>query len=53
MECSQACLQECKDPQKPIKKRSKEKINKIKKIDQNYQNAVDYLWVKSDEFLRG
>ena len=44
-------------PQKKanLKKKSRkkeEKINKIKKSDQNYHYAV-YKWVKTDEFSRG
>ncbi len=40
----------CTPPPKKTRKNS-EKINKIKKIDQNYHHAI-YKWVKTDEFSR-
>ncbi len=46
----------CEHPKKvnltKIKKKRREKIHKIKKIEQNYHNAI-YKWVKSEEYLRG
>ncbi len=37
---------------KKVTWKKRKTVNKIKKIDQNYHNAV-YKWVKSGEILRG